>query len=327
VTRLHELGERIEAYDPLSLQLLQNHDKELSSDQKQNLALPNFLSPALTAIAALAVGVGGIAFASRQSTAEARVTTAQAAKNRYYNKLNNFGVTVDSGSVKHCQALNVSFTKVNTLAPHAYPYGSIESQNVQAKVGKRIIKVITRLRDVNYDSESAPYNRLATEFMFDCSYLAKSKTIIQLMRKKSTGVSVAIPHGIKIIAYQENPRIFHRNQFRSRQFMTRLVLPGRLTKADLKQGKYFLKETQYSEAFVRAWDAGKVYPNDPRYVDPQNPNTFYTNKIIDASEPNGMIQQRDKDPHPKALSRTWVKHIKAPYQITFKPSKRSPWTY
>ncbi len=257
---------------------------------------------ATTLLAAGAMAVG----ASSQVEAKGKFT------NRYQDK--NQGVffgTKITQQIERCQDMNVSFRRWDNWTQFKYPYGSIESQRISTKVGKKSISVVTKLRDTNLDSDVDHFARDPrdgkSEFSFGCSYLTDSNTTLNLRTRKSKAPISAE----KIISYQENPRIFHQKRFVTKTFKTKLNLPKKLTKRDLKKGTYCVNSKQFSESIARPFNVNAIDPS--------------TGRLIDPSQNTGMLREGYVNPAPKF--KTYKKCITKTKQYTLKPAKDSPWTH
>lgn len=266
----------------------------------------------LSVILGLALGIPAVA-----SGDSGPAQTAE--RNRYFNQNSReFERTAVTREVRFCQQLNVRFTRATSVSEYPFPYGSIERQSVRAKVGSKKLTVTTQLRDVNVDHHSPTYNRLATEFIYGCTYLTRSDTTIGVRR-------LGRPAGdAQTVRYQEDARIFHRSrdQFRSRRFRTIIQLPARLSRSDLRRGRYCLQVTQRSESIARPWDANQVQPFDPEFVGPgESP---YSPLLVDPTQPTGMLGEGETNPGP--LSKSWRRCIRRTRQVTFRPPRNSPWT-
>jgi hypothetical protein len=273
---------------------------------------------------AWAVGASALSLAggmlSSAETASAREETAVASKNRYYNKTDEFGTTVDSYYIQACERMNVSQTKTDGLFPYSFPYGSIESQYAKTHVGSKTLTVVTKLRDVNFDNTSPVYNRLATEFRYGCTYVTSSNTSLTPINRNGKK-ELAAP---KNVAFQEKPDFYSTNQFRSRVFKTKFLLPKTLGVKDLNKGKYCLRVTQTSRPNVLAWDPSKLRQNPPEYVSQYDPSSYYSNQLIAKNYTIGMISRGQTIP--QAVQKSWEKCIYTTKQIMFRHSKNSPWT-
>lgn len=298
------------------------------SDYSEDIMTGSFIHKYVTALRVLAgifvaVCILSSAISATHATAAKKKKT-KLAYNGYRNQADQLGYTVHDLDVKACQRLNVRLASVSSILRFAYPYGSIERQTVEAKVGTNLIRVRTVLRDINLDSDvdtdfrPDPFSQ-RTEFKYGCSYTTDNFTRVQISSRDGAFSAS------EDLRYQEDPRIFHWNRFVTKRFVSEFTLPKPLKSSDLARGNYLITTSQHSAARLRDWKPELVEEETDPVLVAANPVLKYRTKLKDPSVLPAVLAQGDTAPPP--LIKTWKKVIRVGRQKTFRTPRRSPWTY